>query len=91
MPLTELQFFVMFNAGNKLHAIKHTVVACLQGLQAGVLLQLYQFLNPVKITSDPSNYRPIALTSCICKAMECMINKCFCKLGHVIPVIGQLL
>ena len=25
-------------------------------------------------TSDPSNYRPIALTSCICKVMERMIN-----------------
>jgi len=30
--------------------------------------------KPSKDTSDPSNYRPIALTSCICKVMECMIN-----------------
>ena len=42
-------------------------------LQAGVLLQLYQFLNLVD-TFDPSNYRPIALTSCICKVMDHMIN-----------------
>ena len=27
-----------------------------------------------KDTSDPSNYRPIALTSCICKVMERMIT-----------------
>jgi len=44
-------------------------------LQAGVLLQLYQFLNLVD-TFDPSNYRPIALTSCICKVMERIINSC---------------
>ena len=31
-------------------------------------------LKPGKDTSDPSNYRPIALTSCICKVMERMIN-----------------
>ena len=30
--------------------------------------------KPGKDTSDPSNYRPIALTSCICKVMERMIN-----------------
>jgi len=27
-----------------------------------------------KDTSYPSNYRPIAFASCICKVMECMIN-----------------
>ena len=30
--------------------------------------------KPGKDTSVPSNYRPIALTSCICKVMERMIN-----------------
>ena len=30
--------------------------------------------KPGKDGSDPSNYRPIALTSCICKTMERMIN-----------------
>jgi len=30
--------------------------------------------KPGKDTSDPFNYRPIALTSCICKVMERMIN-----------------
>jgi len=30
--------------------------------------------KPGKDTSDSSNYRPIALTSCICKVMERMIN-----------------
>ena len=27
-----------------------------------------------KVLSDPGNYRPIALTSCLCKAMERMVN-----------------
>src|SRR5207248_9531634 len=30
--------------------------------------------KPVKDTSYPNNYRPIALTSCICKTMERMVN-----------------
>ena len=30
--------------------------------------------KPGKDTSDPNNYRPIALTSCICKTMERMVN-----------------
>ena len=30
--------------------------------------------NPGKDTMNPTNYRPIALTSCICKIMERMIN-----------------
>jgi len=34
--------------------------------------------NPIngllKDSSDPSNYRPIALTSCVCKVMERMVN-----------------
>jgi len=31
-------------------------------------------LKPDKDKSDPSNYRPISLTSCICKIMERMVN-----------------
>ena len=27
-----------------------------------------------KDKSDPSSYRPIALTSCLCKVVECMIS-----------------
>ena len=42
-------------------------------LQAGVLLQV-QVPKPGKDTSEPSNYRPIALTSCIWKVMERMIS-----------------
>ena len=30
--------------------------------------------KPGKDDSDPSNYRPIALTSCVCKTMERMVN-----------------
>ncbi len=30
--------------------------------------------KPGKDHSDPTNYRPIALTSCICKTMERMVN-----------------
>jgi ribonuclease HI len=30
--------------------------------------------KPGKDASDPSNYRPIALTSCVCKTLERMIN-----------------
>ena len=47
-------------------------------LLAGVLLQLFIYCIPVpkpgKDTSNPSNYRPIALTSCIWKVMERMIS-----------------
>ena len=31
--------------------------------------------KPDKDTTNPSNYRPIALTSCVCKIMERMLNK----------------
>ena len=27
-----------------------------------------------KDPKNPTNYRPIALTSCLCKTMECMVN-----------------
>ena len=30
--------------------------------------------KPGKDASDPTNYRPIALTSCVCKVMERMVN-----------------
>jgi len=30
--------------------------------------------KPAKDASDPNNYRPIALTSCLCKVMERIIN-----------------
>ena len=30
--------------------------------------------KPCKDTSNPTNYRPIALTSGVCKVMECMVN-----------------
>ncbi|WP_293703668.1 reverse transcriptase family protein, partial [Thiolapillus sp.] len=30
--------------------------------------------KPGKDSSDPNNYRPIALTSCLCKTMERMVN-----------------
>ena len=30
--------------------------------------------KPVKDSTNPANYRPIALTSCICKTMERMVN-----------------
>ena len=32
--------------------------------------------KPGKDHSEPSNYRPIALISCVCKTMERMINAC---------------
>ncbi|GFO17781.1 Pol-like protein [Plakobranchus ocellatus] len=37
--------------------------------------------KPGKDPSDPSNYRPIALTSCLCKTLERMVND---RLVHVV-------
>ncbi|GFO13177.1 RNA-directed DNA polymerase from mobile element jockey [Plakobranchus ocellatus] len=37
--------------------------------------------KPWKDPSDPSNYRPIALTSCLCKTLERMVND---RLVHVL-------
>ena len=31
--------------------------------------------NPGKDPAEPNNYRPIALTKCLCKTLERMINK----------------
>ena len=38
------------------------------------LWQSQDFPKPGKDRTDPNNYRPIALTSCLCKIMERMIN-----------------
>ena len=35
---------------------------------------IIHIFNPGKDNTDPSNYRPIALTSCLCKTLERMIN-----------------
>ncbi|GFN82574.1 RNA-directed DNA polymerase from mobile element jockey [Plakobranchus ocellatus] len=37
--------------------------------------------TPGRVPSDPSNYRPIALTSCLCKTLERMVND---RLVHVL-------
>ena len=37
--------------------------------------QLFLFPNLVKDSAEPNTYRPIALTSCLCKTLERMINK----------------
>ena len=39
------------------------------------LATIVPFPKPGKDHADPSNYRPIALTSCLCKTLERMINK----------------
>ena len=36
---------------------------------------LISISKPGKDNSNPANYCPIALTSCLCKTMECMVNK----------------
>ena len=38
------------------------------------LANVIPIARPGKDNSEPSNYRPIALTSCVCKTMERMIN-----------------
>ena len=37
--------------------------------------QLFPIPKPGKDNTDPNNYRLIALTSCVCKTIERMINK----------------
>ncbi len=36
---------------------------------------IIQVAKPGKDDTNPSNYRPIALTSCVCKTLERMINE----------------
>ena len=36
---------------------------------------IFPIPKPGKDTVEPNNYRPIALTSCLCKSLERMINK----------------
>ena len=68
--------------------LKHLPESVLQTLldlvneiwETGDLSSIWKLANvipipkPGKDHSEPSNYRPIALTSCMCKAMERMIN-----------------
>ena len=48
--------------------------------ETGDLPSIWKLVNVIPIPksgkdhSEPSNYRPIALTSCVCKTMERMIN-----------------
>ena len=39
-------------------------------------LPSYPLPSHEKNSKDPNDYRPIALTSCVCKTMERMINDC---------------
>ena len=43
--------------------------------RAGVLATIIPIPKPGKDHAEPSNYRPIALTSCLCKTLERMMNK----------------
>ena len=43
--------------------------------------------KPGKDLKDPKNYRPIALTSCLCKTMERMVNA---RLVHCLETQGTL-
>ena len=43
-------------------------------LQVGEKLPSSPYLNLEKTNTNPTNYRPIALTSCICKTFERMVN-----------------
>ena len=42
--------------------------------KTGVKQRLYLLPKPNKDHTEATNYRPIALTSCLCKTMERMIN-----------------
>ena len=50
-------------------------------LTEGIFLNIWQeailipVVKPEKDDADPNSYRPIALTSCVCKILERMINK----------------
>ena len=45
------------------------------------------FHKPGKDTSDPKNYRPIALTSCLCKQLEKMVNS---RLIHILETNNMI-
>jgi potassium voltage-gated channel Eag-related subfamily H protein 8 len=71
--------------------LKHLAESALQVLldlmndiwETGDLPSIWKLANvipipkPGKDHAEPSNYRPIALTSCVCKTMERMINARF--------------
>ena len=46
--------------------------------------------KPGKDHSDPNNYRPIALTSCLCKTMETMERMVYERLIWQLEVVGGL-
>ena len=63
LSLTELLKFYnyLYNAGKLPQRWKHAII-----------LPLYK---PDKTKSDPLSYRPISLTSCLCKVMEKLVNQ----------------
>ena len=44
-------------------------------LESWRLATVIPIQKPGKVHAEPTNYRPIALTSCLCKTLERMINK----------------
>ena len=43
------------------------------------------FLKPNKVSTSPSSYRPISLTSCLCKLMERMVHN---RLSHQLDILS---
>ena len=52
------------------------------------LATIIPIFKPGKDHAEPSNYRPIALTSCLCKTLERMINKRLVWYGGGRVVLG---